>query len=76
MNDYKNANDIIPEAWVIKSLKMFKVSDKVINFIIKAMKNWKVELITGGQALANQKKHLRGWLTTIFYCNDATQLYT
>ena len=34
---------------------MYKISDKVINFITEAMKNWKVELTAGGKTLAKVK---------------------
>ena len=29
--------------------KMYKISDKIINLILKAMENWEVELAAGGQ---------------------------
>ena len=31
---------------------MYKISDKVINFITEVVKNWKVELTIGGKSLA------------------------
>ena len=34
---------------------MYKISDQVIKFITVAMKNWKVELTTGGKALTEAK---------------------
>ena len=34
---------------------MYKTSDEVINFIEKTMKNWRVELTTGGKSLAESK---------------------
>ena len=36
-------------------MKMNKISDEIINFILKAMKNWKDEWITGGQNLREVK---------------------
>ena len=36
-------------------LKMYKISDKVINFITKAMENCRVELAAGGQMLTEIK---------------------
>ena len=50
--DYRQAYDMVPQTWIIECLKMYKISDKVINFITKAMKNWKIELTAGGQSLA------------------------
>ena len=36
--------------WIIDRQKMYKISDKVINFITETMKNWNLEL-TGGKTL-------------------------
>ena len=36
-------------------LKMNQISDKVIKFIIEAMKNWKMLLTTGGKTFAKAK---------------------
>ena len=33
---------MVPQTWIIECLKMYKTFD--INFIKKAMENWKVEL--------------------------------
>ena len=49
--DYKKAYDMVPHSWVINSLKMYKV----INFIDKTMKTWRVELTAGGRRLAEAK---------------------
>ena len=35
----------------VDCLKMYKISDKIINFITEVMKTWKVELIAGGKTL-------------------------
>ena len=40
---------------VPQSLKMYKISHEVINFIEKAMKTWKVELTAGGGSLDEEK---------------------
>ena len=37
--DYEKAYDMVPHSWIINSLKMYKISDEVINFIDKTMKN-------------------------------------
>ena len=34
---------------IIESLEMYKISDKIINFITNAMENWRVEWIVRGQ---------------------------
>ena len=43
---------MVQQTWMIECLKMFKISDKIINFITKAMEKSKVELAAGGQTLA------------------------
>ena len=50
--DYKKAYDMVPHSWIINSLKMYKISYEVINFIDKTMKTWRVELTAEGRRLA------------------------
>ena len=45
--DNKNAYVIVTQSWMINCLKMYKISDGVINFIEKTMKIWRVELTAG-----------------------------
>ena len=53
--DYKKAYDMTSQSWVIDCLKMYKISDEVIKFIKKTVKNWRMELITGRKSLAEVK---------------------
>ena len=53
--DYKSAYDMVPHSCLINSLKMYKISHEVINFIDKTMKTWRVELTAGGKSLAETK---------------------
>ena len=53
--DYKKGYDMVPHSWIINSLKMYKISDEVMNFIDKTMKTWRVELTAGGRKLAEAK---------------------
>ena len=53
--DNKKAYDMVPHSWIINCLKMYKISDEVINFIDKTMKTWRVELTAGGRRLAEAK---------------------
>ena len=46
---------MVPHSWIINSLKMYKISDEVINFIDKTMKTWRVELTAEGRKLAEAK---------------------
>ena len=43
--DYKKAYNMVPQSWIMNCLRMYKISDEVINFIEKT---WKVELIAKG----------------------------
>ena len=49
--DYKMAYDIVPQ----NCLKMYKISDEVINFIEKTIKTCKVELTAAGRSLTKAK---------------------
>ena len=46
---------MVPQSWIINSLKMYKTSHEIINFIEKNMKNWRVELTAGAKSLAETK---------------------
>ena len=52
---YKKTHDMVPKSWIINCLKMYKISDEVINFIEKTMKTWRVELTAGGRRIAEAK---------------------
>ena len=41
-----------PQSLIINCLKMYKISDEVINFIKKTMKTWRVKLTAGRKSLA------------------------
>ena len=45
--DYKKSYDIVPQSWIINCLKIYKISDDIINFIEKTMKTWRLELTEG-----------------------------
>ena len=42
--DYKKAFDSVPHEWILRSLKIFKVSPRVIGFLKHNMKNWKTQV--------------------------------
>ena len=46
---------MVPQRWIINRLKMYKISDEVINFIEKTMKSWRVELTAGRKNFAKTK---------------------
>ena len=53
--DDRKVYDNVLQTWIIECLKTYKISNKVINFITEAMKNWKVELTTEEKTLAEVK---------------------
>ena len=76
--DYKTAYYMFPQSWIINCLKMYKISDEVINFIEKTMKTWKVELTAGGEKLSwseDPRRYISRRCTitiTIHNCDDVT----
>ena len=50
--DNKKAKDIILQSLIINCLKMYKISDEVINSIEKTMRNLRVKLTVGGKSFA------------------------
>ena len=60
---------MILQSWRVDSLKMCEISDEVIKFIVKAMKNCMMELTAGGKTLT-EVKILRG----IFFRDAIMQL--
>ena len=46
---------MILQSWIIDCIKLYKISGEVIKFIEKTMKNWKVELTSRGNSLADVK---------------------
>ena len=56
--DNQKANDMFPHSWIIECLKMYQVSDKIINFITEAMKKTEVK---------NQSDFFQGDVLSAFY---------
>ena len=42
--DNKKAFDSVPHEWILRTLKLFKVSPRVIGFLKHNMKKWKSQL--------------------------------
>ena len=51
--DYKKAYDMIPHSWILESLGLVQVSENIVEFIRKSMKNWNKNLTSCGEYLAN-----------------------
>ena len=59
------------ESWIIDYLKMYKTTDKVIKFIEKTMKNWKVQLTTGVKSWGENPEVYPGkYAVTITICDS------
>ena len=56
--DYRKAYVMVTLTWITDCLKRYTISDKVIKFIMEAMKNWKVELTAGGENLTECEIHM------------------
>ena len=53
--DYKKANDMVPQSWIINYLKMFKISDEIMNLIKRTVKTWRIELTAWEKSLAEAR---------------------
>ena len=47
--------DMLPQSWILHCLKMYKISQEVINFIEQTMKTLRVELTAGGRSIVETK---------------------
>ena len=50
--EYKKAYDMVPQSWILYCLKVYKISDQILQFIKKTIQTWRVKMTTGGQSLA------------------------
>ena len=70
---YQKAYDMIPHSWILQSLGLVQVSENVVKFIRKSMRNWNTNLTSCGEYLANvaiKKRHLSGkQFVTIAICD-------
>ena len=51
--DYKKAYDMILHSWILESLELVQVSENIVQFIRKSMKNWNTRLTSCREYLAN-----------------------
>jgi flavorubredoxin len=42
--DYQKAFDRVPHSWIIKSLELIGINNKVISFVKKVMPHWKTNM--------------------------------
>ena len=55
MDRLQKTYDIVPQSWILHFLKMYKMSNQVVQIIEKIMQTWRVELTVGGKSLAEVK---------------------
>ena len=61
--DYKKAYDSVPHSWIIACLKLYKVNERIIEFIKHTMTKWKTKLTLhheGGAIESDEITFLRG----------------
>ena len=46
---------MVPQTWILHSLKMYEIPEEVIKFIEKTMEIWRVELTARGKTIAEVK---------------------
>ena len=46
--DHKKTYDMIPYFWILESLGLVQVSENIVEFIRKSMKNWNTNLTSFG----------------------------
>ena len=51
--DFKKVLDMIPHSWILESFGLVQVSENIVEFIRKSMKNWNTNLTSCGEYLAN-----------------------
>ena len=42
--DYQKAFDSVPHNWILKTLRMYKVIDQIVNFLKESMTKWRTKL--------------------------------
>ena len=53
--DYKKANDMVPQSWIVHCLKMYKILHQIVQFIEKTIQTWRVAFKAGGKSLPEVK---------------------
>jgi len=49
--DHKKDYDLVPHSWILDSLELARVAKNVVEFILRSMKSWNVELMFCGEFL-------------------------
>ena len=67
----KRLNDMVPQFWIIHSIKTYKISVEILKFIQRTRETMRVDLTSGGKILAEVKIE-----TEVFQGDDTAQLHT
>ena len=49
--DHKKAYNMVPQSWILGCLKMYKITNQILQFIEKTIQTWRVKFIAGGKCL-------------------------
>ena len=70
--DYRKAYDIIPNSWILQSLELVQVSENIVEFIRKSMKNYNTNSTSCGEYLSNilisEETHFRQTTVIVTIC--------
>ena len=70
--DYRKAYGVIPNSWILQSLELVQVSENIVEFIRKSMKNYNTDLTSCGEYLSNilisEELHFRQTIFIITIC--------
>ena len=58
--DYKKDCDMIPHSWILESLKLVQMSENIVQFIRKSMKNGNTKLTSCGEKIDIRRGIFRG----------------
>ena len=58
--DYKKDYDMIPHSWILESLKLVQMSENIVQFIRKSMKNGNTKLTSCGEKIDIRRGIFRG----------------
>ena len=49
--DLRNAHDMVPHSWIMKTLELVETATNIIELLIRSMQNWRMVLFSGKNKL-------------------------